>query len=303
MRDWLEIRTAYYVAKLGTVSAAAKHLGVHRATVIRHIDSLESLLGGKVFRRHARGYSKTELGSELLAAAQRIEEEIEYFVGRTKIAATKITGDLIIATSPPTYPPTIISTTRAFRKLHSDIAIKYDIREEPPRLELGEAHIYFHFGPKLEKQDYVVRPFLTYHGGLYAHRRYIEQLGKPESVEQFAQHNFALVTPEVYSPPNDWLRARAPAENVILTSNDRLTVFRAVTDGLAIGCLPAHLAGQNPEVSQVIAPLPDCESVCWVATHVDVHRSPKVQAFLQCLKETGMMGSSEDKISEALYDV
>lgn len=303
MRDWLEIRTAYYVAKLGTVSAAAKHLGVHRATVIRHIDSLEALLGGKIFRRHARGYSKTELGAELLATAQRIEEEIEHFVGRTRIAAAKVTGDLIIATSPPTYPPTIISTTRAFRKIHSDIAIKYDICEEQPKLELGEAHIYFHFGPKLETPDYVVRPFLTYHGGLYAHRRYIEQFGKPESVEQFTQHNFALVTPEVYSPPNDWLRARTPSENVILTSNDRLTVFRAVTDGLAIGCLPAHLAGQHPELAPIMAPLPGCESVCWVVTHVDVHRSPKVQAFLQCLKEAGMMGASEDKISEALYDV
>ena len=38
MDKWAELRTAYQVAKLGTVSAAATALGFHRATVNRHID-------------------------------------------------------------------------------------------------------------------------------------------------------------------------------------------------------------------------------------------------------------------------
>ena len=44
-----EIRTAYQVARLGTVSGAAEVLGVHHATVIRHIDALEGRLGAKLF--------------------------------------------------------------------------------------------------------------------------------------------------------------------------------------------------------------------------------------------------------------
>jgi DNA-binding transcriptional LysR family regulator len=49
MDMWNEIKTAYQVAKLGTVTAAAESLGVHRATVIRHIDSLEAELGKSCF--------------------------------------------------------------------------------------------------------------------------------------------------------------------------------------------------------------------------------------------------------------
>ena len=37
MDNWDEVKTAYHVARLGTVSAAAEVLGVHHATVIRHI--------------------------------------------------------------------------------------------------------------------------------------------------------------------------------------------------------------------------------------------------------------------------
>ena len=72
--SWDEIRTAFQVARLGTVSGAAEALGVHHATVIRHIDALEAELGAKLFQRHARGYTPTEAGRELLDAAQDTDD-------------------------------------------------------------------------------------------------------------------------------------------------------------------------------------------------------------------------------------
>ena len=67
MENWDEVRTAYQVARIGTVSGAAKVLGVHHATVIRHIDALESRLGAKLFQRHPRGYTATEAGQGIIA--------------------------------------------------------------------------------------------------------------------------------------------------------------------------------------------------------------------------------------------
>ena len=68
MSDWDEYRTAYHVARLGTLSGAASSLGIHHATVMRHIDLLEAELGCPLFRRHARGYSMTDAGRDLLAS-------------------------------------------------------------------------------------------------------------------------------------------------------------------------------------------------------------------------------------------
>ena len=65
MENWDEIRTAFQVARLGTVSGAAEVLGVHHATVIRHIDALEKRLGAKLFQRHARGLVLTDSGHTL----------------------------------------------------------------------------------------------------------------------------------------------------------------------------------------------------------------------------------------------
>jgi len=79
---WDEIRTAFHVARLGTVSGAADALGVHHATVIRHIDALETELGVKLFQRHARGYASTEAGQDLLQVATATDDQFTQLVGR-----------------------------------------------------------------------------------------------------------------------------------------------------------------------------------------------------------------------------
>ena len=84
MDNWDEIKTAYQVARLGTVSGAAEVLGVHHATVIRHIDALETQLGAKLFQRHARGYTATEAGKDLLQVAAATDDQFSQLAGRIK---------------------------------------------------------------------------------------------------------------------------------------------------------------------------------------------------------------------------
>ncbi len=71
MDNWDELRTAYQVARLGTVSGAAEVLGVHHATVIRHIDALEGRMGVKLFQRHSRGIHADRGGARPFGRARR----------------------------------------------------------------------------------------------------------------------------------------------------------------------------------------------------------------------------------------
>ena len=72
MENWTEIKTAYLLGKLGTVSATAEAIGVHRATIIRRVESLEQELGGKLFQRHDKGYTPTEFGIQLDRKSTRL---------------------------------------------------------------------------------------------------------------------------------------------------------------------------------------------------------------------------------------
>ena len=114
MDNWNVIRTAYQVAQLGTISAAAEALGVHRSTVIRHIDALEAQLGEKVFLRHSRGYTPTEVGLDLMRVAKAADEQFSQLVGRTKGITTDLSGEFIV-TSLYVVSPMLIPVLNVFQ--------------------------------------------------------------------------------------------------------------------------------------------------------------------------------------------
>lgn len=289
MDKWNEIRTAYEVASLGTVTAAAEKLGVHRATVIRHIDTLEAHLGAKVFHRHSRGYTTTELGVELLDAARRADAEIERFVGRSHFHRAKVDGVLVIG-APSALAPIVVTASNVFCQRYPHMRVQFVSMEDVPQLELGETHVFFHIGPKPTSPDYVVQHFVTFRSGLYAHKKYLEECAAPESVLDFPRHRFVTLTDDRASEPNEWLKQHITADTIAFKSNDRASVFRAVVDGLGIGFLPASLAARFDELREIRIERPDLDLTCWSVSHVDIHRTAKLQAFFRCLKDQGFMG-------------
>ena len=145
MDNWDEIRTAYQVARLGTVSGAAEVLGVHHATVIRHIDALEGRLGAKLFQRHARGYTSTEAGLDLLRVAAATDDQLSQLVGRIKGRDAQVAGDLVV-TSLDSLAPVMGRLLAEFQKAHPDVLVRYLTGERLFRLEYGEAHVAIRAG-------------------------------------------------------------------------------------------------------------------------------------------------------------
>ena len=101
MIDWTAIRTAYKVGKLGTISAAADELGIHRASIVRHINSVEEQLGQKIFIRNHRGYQPTEMGYELIEAVGKAESQLSLLISLVNFQGTrnmkKVTAALFIS--------------------------------------------------------------------------------------------------------------------------------------------------------------------------------------------------------------
>ena len=97
MENWDEIRTTLQVAREGTVSGAANKLGVHHATVIRHVDALERRLGVKLFQRHARGYTPTEAGEELMRVGQVTEDQFSALESKLKGKGDEVSGELVVS--------------------------------------------------------------------------------------------------------------------------------------------------------------------------------------------------------------
>ena len=159
------------------------------------------------------------------------------------------------------------------------------------RLEYGEAHVALRAGAKPNDPDNVVQPFGAQEFTLYASRSYLlgrgGAPGEPPSEAELAAHDF--VGPddaESRAPFARWLRAAVPVGRVVFRANDPRVVHAAVRAGAGIGFCPVWEAEADPELVPVLPPRHEWSAPLWLVTHVDLHRTAKVQALLRWLKSS-----------------
>jgi DNA-binding transcriptional LysR family regulator len=285
MENWDEIRTAFEVARHGTVSGAAAALGVHHATVIRHIDALETRLGVKLFQRHPRGYTATEAGADLLQVAQATEDQFGQLVNRIRGRGQGIGGELVV-TSLAALSPLLAPVLTEFQARHPGLVVRYLTGERLFRLEYGEAHVAIRAGSVPQQPDNVVRPLMTQKMAMVAHDSYISRHGLPRDEADLAGHWF-VGDDEAQSraPFNRWLADIVPRDRIAFRSMDSRTMRDAILSGAGIGFLPLWDRQGRSDLHDVLAPRPEWASPLWLVTHVDLHRTAKVQAFLALLRE------------------
>lgn len=284
MDKWTEIRTAYEVAKLGTVSAASRELGVHRATVNRHIDALESELGARIFIRNPKGYTPTELGEDLLKVAHKTNDLLADLAGRVRGRDGSLSGEIKI-TSIPLFSNILMKPIASFRAANPNCKVTIISSEDLQRLEFAEAHVALRAGPKPEHPDYVVQSFGAVALNLYAHDDYLSSNGGPDSLGDLAQHHFVL-------PPKDegrlpiwtWISERIADPNVAIETTDAVAGRDAVLAGLGLGILSEFDVAGRRDLTAVFLPNKDWDVPLWLVTHVDLHRTEKVQRMLTHIK-------------------
>ena len=285
MENWDEIRTAFQVARLGTVSGAAEVLGVHHATVIRHIDALERRLGVKLFQRHARGYTATESGRDLLAVAQTTEEQFAHLVSRIKGQGETVSGELVV-TSIAGISDLLTPVMVGFQEKWPEVQVRFLTDMRVFRLDYGEAHVALRAGSGPEEPDNVVQPLVRMKAGLYASKSYIARHGKPASEADFAGHRFVCTDADITRAPfHRWLRATVQPDQIAYAATEPTALEEGVRQGAGMGFMMSFRASQDPNLVEILPPRPEWESPLRIVTHVDLHRTRKVQAFLTHLKD------------------
>lgn len=284
MEKWDEIRTAFQVARAGTVSGAAEVLGVHHATVIRHINAIEARLGVRLFQRHARGYTPTEAGAELLRVAQATDDQFNQLVGRLKGQGDKVTGELVV-TSLASLGAHLVPVLVAFQQRHPGLILRYLSGDRLFRLEYGEAHVAIRAGAAPDQPDNVVQPFIRQQTGLYASSDYIKRHGMPDGPEDFGRHCFVgHDSMNARAPFLKWLADNVPPEALTFRATSWGAMEQAVLAGAGIGFMSEGAANKYSGLVRVMQPLADWSAETWLVTHVDLHCTNKVQSFLRFLK-------------------
>jgi DNA-binding transcriptional LysR family regulator len=281
---WDEIRTAYHVARAGTVSGAAEALGVHHATVIRHVDALEARLGVRLFQRHARGYTPTEAGEDLFRVARAADDQFSQLSGRIRGGGQGVSGDLVI-TLLPGLSELVAPSLARLQEAHPDVVLRMQTDTRLLRLEYGEAHVAIRAGSQPQEPDNVVQPLAVMRHALYAAPSYRDSHGLPQDEAALPEHGFVGADSDDSRVPYlRWLERTVPRHLVRFRTDDTKAQEEAVIAGAGLGFMPIWRAVRFSDLIQVLAPRSVWDVRLWLVTHVDLHRSAKVQAALTHLK-------------------
>jgi len=283
--NWDEIRVAYHVARLGTLSAAATYLGVHHATIIRRIDALEARLGSKLFQRNPRGYNPTEAGLELLHTAAKAEALLLQLAGNLKGRSETVSGDLVV-TALGVMSPQITPILVEFGRLHPNVCLNFITDDRPLQLEYGEAHVALRAGGKPQEPNNIAQSVGRFPGTLFAHTKYVEKFGLLQNDEDARNHRFVgHINPEQRVPFQSWMTKNVPDRCICYKTSDMRGYQDAIRAGAGIGFLSMWAGTDNPDLVAMRPPIPEWDTMIWLVTHVDLHRTAKVNALANFLKQ------------------
>ena len=284
MVNWDHLRALLAVLDEGSLSGAARSLGLTQPTVGRHIEALEAQLGAPLFTRSASGLAPTETAltlrphAETMAAAaealaRTASGEAESLSGVIRLTAAEVVGVEVL-------PPILTG----FREAHPEIAIELAISNRQEDLLRREADIAVRMvrptqGALLAKRVGAV-PLK-----LYAHRRYIAAHGAPSSLTE------AGVAAIGFDRDTQMMRALAERQIslgremfALRTDNDmaQLAMLRA---GFGVGGCQAPIARRDADLVPVLEDAFRYELEVWVAMHEDLKSSRRMRAMFDWLVE------------------
>jgi DNA-binding transcriptional LysR family regulator len=276
--DWNQIRALLATVEAGSLSAAARQLGLTQPTLGRQVAALEQALGVTLFERTGRRLVLTQAGQELVAPLKAMGEA----AGRVALVASgqsqaiegvvKVTASDLVAfyLLPPVIAklraqaPGIVLEVVSSNAVEDLIRRKADIaiRHVQPR----EAELIARRGP-----DTVAR--------LYATPDYLDRIGRPADAAALAQADFIGFSGQVELMVAELRQRDLPltAKNFPLLSNSGLVAWDWVQKGLGVGVMMASVAQQTPGVEDAWPGFAGVPVPTWLATHRELRTSARIR--------------------------
>ena len=180
------------VASRGSIQAAAKLLGISRATVRRRLEELEAASGVPLLHRDAQGARLTRAGEVLAARGGQVFDDVHGALTAARQAASEATG-LVRIVMPVGMPLELVAGILANVKDSGlGIRIALEDRPDPAGEEVGQIDLMFHFGPPPHQAHWFSRVIRRAPVRLVASRAYLEARGTPQRVEDLAAHDLLL---------------------------------------------------------------------------------------------------------------
>jgi len=286
MFDWNDLRYFLAVAKHGSTLAAGRALKLSQSTVQRRLTALERKIGRKLVRRHPTGYRLTEFGEEMLPYVEGVAQAVLAVEQRLDEAKRDAVGVIrLTCPEPLVYRITQSALLDRFHARYPGLRIEFVMSDKYLDLMKGEADVALRSGDT-DDAELVGRKVADSLWAVYASRKYIEQHGAPERVEDLNRHLLVGFDETMANHrAAKWLQQVAPNAQIVARNNSVLGLVYAVKSGVGLAPLPTALGDAEEDLVRVLGPIPELARIWRLLTHPDLRRTPRVSAFFDFMTE------------------
>lgn len=281
--NWDELRTFIEVSRDGSLSAAARRLGLTQPTVGRHIDALEAALGLSLFTRSPRGLTPSPAAlalaphAEAMAAAaaalsRAASGEAAADSGVVRLTASEVVGCEVL-------PPMLA----AFHALHPGITIELVLTNRTEDLARRDADIAVRM-VRPTQGGLVARRIGSSRIKLYARRSYIARFGEPRSLADLQNHCLIGFDRDnrSFRGAGDFGRSLR-REDFGFRSDSDLAQLAALRAGAGIGGCQENIARRTPDLVEVLPNAIQYALEVWLVMHEDLKATRRVRLLFDHL--------------------
>lgn len=281
LRDWDDLRFFLAVARNGSLSAAARELGVNHSTVSRRLAAFEDQLDVRLFERSAGGYEPSAMGRQLLDSALVLEEELARLDRRLLGQDTRLSGSLRVATA-DLGAPLLSRIFVAFARQHPGIELEIVADDAFANLTRREADVAFR-ASNTPPEHLVGRRLATVAMAVYAAPDYL--VGREHPPEDLGAHRWIGWDDSRSQPSTRWLREHHPDAQTRFRVNSAAFMLEAAKAGQGAAVLACFRADVEPGLRRIHPPIPELGVGLWILTHEDLRSTARVRSFMDFMAE------------------
>lgn len=280
--DWDDLRTFLAIARHGTLSAAARSLGVTQPTMGRRLAAMEKRIGARLLQRTPTGYALTPPGEAVLGNAERAEAEV--LAAERAITGRDVALEGVVRlTTVDTLAARIVAPAlAALQEKHPGIVVELVPDTRSLSLSKREADIALRM-TRFEGHEVATRRVGAVAMGLYATAQWIEPAKRGDV------RLVTVLDDQAHLPEAKLLREVFPNASIGFRSNSREVQLHATLAGAGVAALARYRADLEPSLVRLKNPKWELVRDIWLGVHIDMRHMPRVRAVadtvIEALKE------------------
>ncbi len=277
--DWDDLRVFHEIARSGSLSAAARTLGVNQSTVSRRLRAFETQAKVTLLQRSSTGYDLTSAGRDMLVHVERMAGEADA-LSRMLGGHDNASAGVVRLTFPLGLQSYLTPLLADFRREHSEILL--DIVSSDEIVNLAQRHSDIAIRVTSNPPDSLVgRKICEISFAPYASASYLEGQAAGRAIEDMDWLAFVRGTGE--QPVLGWVAENVAEHRIVLRTRCSSTLQEAVRLGMGVGFVPCVIGQADPSLRLVGDGTIRFSASLWLLTHEDLRKAARIRVLLDFL--------------------